>query len=84
MSSKFDELSFWSQPAFELTPKDEGFKESLKLYMLSCLAIPPNMEEFGEVCELIDETDCSDCDSVTDFFEKIIDKLKEGQHGNND
>ncbi len=47
--------------------------------MLSCLAIPPNMEEFGEVCELVDETDCSDCDSVTDFFEKIINNLREGQ-----
>lgn len=79
MSLTIDEVSFWSRPAFELTPKDDGFKEGLKLYMLSCLAIPPNMEEFGEVCELVDETDCSDCDSVTDFFEKIINNLREGQ-----
>lgn len=78
---EFDELSFWSYPLFEASPKDDGFKEGLKLDMLRCIKPPVDMESVGAMCELIDNTDCSDCDSVEDFLNKIIEKLKRESEG---
>jgi len=78
---EFDELSFWLYPLFETTPKDDGFKEGLKLDMLRCIKPPVDMESVGAMCKLIDETDCSDCDSVEDFIDKIIEKLKREKEG---
>lgn len=78
---EFDELSLWSYPLFETTPQDDSFKEGLKLDMLRCIKPPVDMEFVGAMCELIDNTDCSDCDSVEDFLDKIIERLKRESEG---